>query len=244
MSETAVNSTILTSLQSEALNRLLSEDYFSDITGYIEDDSVTLTRIQNTLKGIQLKDGKQGAAFVVRMPRLVVSGGDVAGPEGTAEIVVECVHLPIYNDSAKGGTGKDADEIALYVVNTLHEYLPRGLDGVRGNFMASNDAIEPIGASEKGVAYLARVRVPITVGRTTRVARPAASASGGNVTATCSTAGAAIYYTTDGSYPGSGNEAATLYGAPFAEPATPYAIRFGAELAGSIPSNTLELEAE
>ena len=244
MSETAVNASILTALQSEALNRLLSESYFSDITGYVEDDSVTLTKIQNTLRGIQLKGGKQGAAFVVRMPRLVVSGGDVAGPEGVAEIVVECVHLPVYNDTDRGGTGKDADEIALYAVNTLHEYLPRGLDGVRGNFMAGTDAIEPVGASEKGVAYLARVRVPVTVGRTRRVARPAASAGGGNITATCSTAGASIYFTTDGSYPGSGNSAATLYSAPFAEPSTPYAIRFGAELSGSIPSNTLELEAE
>ncbi len=37
-------------------------------------------------------------------------------------------------------------------------------------------------------------------------------------TITCSTAGASIYYTTDGSFPWSGNPNATLYTAPFPIP--------------------------
>jgi hypothetical protein len=38
----------------------------------------------------------------------------------------------------------------------------------------------------------------------------------GEATLTCATSGATIFYTLDGTYPGSGNSAAVEYSAPFA----------------------------
>jgi len=58
---------------------------------------------------------------------------------------------------------------------------------------------------------------------------------------TCSTFGAAIYYTTDGSYPGAGNAAATLYTAPFALPEAGTVIRAAAYSEALNPSDVIEM---
>lgn len=72
----------------------------------------------------------------------------------------------------------------------------------------------------------------------TQVAAPVISASSAShpstITLTCATAGAAIYYTTDGSNPGPNN--GTLYSTPFTQSAAAR-IRAGAYKSGSIPSN-------
>ncbi len=67
----------------------------------------------------------------------------------------------------------------------------------------------------------------------TQVAKPAASAGGGNVTLTCATAGAAIFYTTNNSNPAPRN--GTLYTAPFAS--TGQTVKARAFLAGYLISD-------
>lgn len=66
-----------------------------------------------------------------------------------------------------------------------------------------------------------------------KVATPTASASAGNLTLACATAGAAIFYTTDGSAPAPRN--GTLYTAPFAS--SGQTVRTRAFLAGYLNSD-------
>jgi len=228
----AVNRGLLRALQAEVKSRLESDSYFADVTVLAEDVGVTVADIDNALKGIKSKGGKRGAAVVVNLPQIRNASENVPGPQGDVEVKIQCYHIPRFNDAAKGGTGKEADEIALTAINVLHHYLPDGIAGVRGNFLAKrNGGLEPIGGDEDVVGWICRVTIPATVGRSARVARPAVSVDAGLVTATCATTGAAIYWTADGSYPGSGNpDAASLYTAPIPEPASPYLLRFAAEV--------------
>jgi hypothetical protein len=76
----------------------------------------------------------------------------------------------------------------------------------------------------------------------TKVAPVTITNATGSITLACGTSGAAIYYTTDGTFPYFGNANATLYGTPFATPATGTLIRAAAYKTGSVGSNVAELE--
>jgi hypothetical protein len=78
----------------------------------------------------------------------------------------------------------------------------------------------------------------LSVSSPVRVAAPTIAVGTGPVTVTlsCTTSGAAIYYTTDESFPWSGNTTATLYAAPVTVTAS-CNFRACAHKAGSISSD-------
>ena len=65
---------------------------------------------------------------------------------------------------------------------------------------------------------------------------PAISQAGAVIALTCATSGASIYYTLDGSWPGSGNPEAVLYSAPVTLEAGSHDLRVAAQKADHSPS--------
>ena len=84
--------------------------------------------------------------------------------------------------------------------------------------------------------------VEITAERKDKVATPQISASGANITLTCATSGAAVYYTTDESFPGPGNDEALLYSTPFTLASGTHLLRVAGHKAGSACSDAVMAE--
>lgn len=227
-----LNQTILGDLRDDLVGRLQSDAMFSDVTVLAEKPGVTAQTIELALAkgGVSPRRAKQGACAIVMMPGLSFDAPDVPGPEGMVSVEIQCLHRAIYNDADKGGTGKAAETLAIAAANLIHHYRPDGVAGVRGDWLALAPGIEALGTAADGtVGYRCRFEIPATVGRSARVARPAVTVAAGEITATCATAGARIYYTLDGSYPGSGNPEAKRYTAAVTEPTGDYVARFAAE---------------
>ena len=88
-------------------------------------------------------------------------------------------------------------------------------------------------------AWVVKFGTPMELPIPSQVAAPTMTEHAGTVTLACTTTGAAIYYTTDGSYPGSGSTTATLYSVPFIL-TTACTLRSAAQKDGWQASNLVE----
>nr|WP_246438234.1 chitobiase/beta-hexosaminidase C-terminal domain-containing protein [Prosthecobacter vanneervenii] len=75
-----------------------------------------------------------------------------------------------------------------------------------------------------------------------KVSTPTVTQEGAAIALTCTTAGASIYYTLDGTFPGSGNAAASLYTAPISLESGIHQMRVCAQKDGMQASNDLIAE--
>lgn len=220
-------------LQLDLHGRLAADAFFSDI-------EVSLVRprarlgfaqiyelIDSLLGGIKKKAGKAGASAQVLMPASDQLDPNVGGPRLDVLLTVRIQELVVIN-MGPSGTLKTAEEIAERVIQLGHHFIPAG-----GNMLLFADMV-PTDAFDPKVTIDVTFRVQSGLVSLPKVARPviapATGAAPQSVTLTCATPGAAIYYTTDGSYPSSANETATLYTAPFTQ-ATAATIRAAASLA-------------
>jgi hypothetical protein len=220
-------SSLLERLQTDIGDRLNSLAYFADVTVYVLRPRVDCTvpmlqqRINAAIKGLVSKGGKAGVCVFVAMPTAETPRQNVPGPEFSVSVVCQVVEKPVVN-MGTGGTGKSAEEIALEVAQALHHWRPSSSDGGARGFStlyAAQQAIVPVKVEDEAEDVL-RINVTLEarlgLGRPSSVADVTISGTSAAVTLTCATAGAAIYYTTDESFPWLGNTAATLYSAPFA----------------------------
>jgi hypothetical protein len=67
----------------------------------------------------------------------------------------------MFNDVAKGGTGKRAEAIAIQALNTLHHFRPDGIAGIRGEFMGKT--ARPIGSNKLTKGYLVELDIPVNL---------------------------------------------------------------------------------
>lgn len=179
------------------------------------------------------RNGCAGAGVLVHMPEVETMHGNLPGPEFVTTVPLSVVEEPNQN-FAPGGSYLSAEEIAQRVAELLHGYAA-GVWG--GALYAKGPVIQPDSEFPAGLlAYRVQLHLRLMRTQVARVATPTISqGEGGAVTLACGTSGASIYYTTDGSFPGPGNAAATLYAEPFtAEVGT--RLRFGAYGTVLLPS--------
>jgi hypothetical protein len=137
------------------------------------------------------------------------------------ELTVLVIEAPTLNLSAKSGTLISAEDWAMRILETAHGFY---LDAV-GEFVAAQQAVEPAEVDGGKVAYRVRLQCLGAASQRAKVAAPAVSEVNGAIQATCETAGADIYLTLDGSFPGPGNSAALRY-----EAEAPVAVQPGMRL--------------
>lgn len=179
-----------------------------------------------------------GISVVVRATDALIddrdSSGPVFNPIAVTIVIVENVMVNRGTTDAPSSTGtlKTAKSTALRIAGLLHHWKP---DSMPVPLMMSSQGVSLI-VEENGVVQY-NVRLACCGGldvELDQVADPSVSEDAGSVTLSTATAGAAIFYTTDGRKPSP--TAGTLYTAPFS-PGTGVTVKARAWLAGYLPSN-------
>ena len=215
--------------------RLAADSYFSDITVLQQRKGVTDSDILQALSTINEKSGKVGACAVVLMPSLKPKNGNAPSPTYDIRLVVQVIDLPLFNLGANG-TGKSAEQIAQRVRQLCH-LLTTG-EKTSWVFAGSDPLPVDEGSNSYGVAFTRESGDP----HLAKVANVKTEATGPNTLAlSCTTAGAAIRYTLDGTYPAASNAAAVLYTVPI-EITAACTLLAVAEAADHLASNLLKAD--
>lgn len=226
-------------LQKEVRGRLHNDAFFSDIKVMLVREGIDVEKVAADIGPHSKRNGKTGACAIVLMPTVKGREGEAPGPLLNVEVNVQVIESREFNNLASVGTGKSAERIGSNVLNILDMYAPSF-----GSSVMTAAGKLPMRPYETGVddwvSYLVTLDFPLALGRTAKVARPGVSFNGGEITLSCVTSGAAIYYTTDGEYPGPECDTATLYTVPFSP--GPSSVLVAAYKADHIPSNPLAFE--
>jgi len=229
----------LEQLQEDVQFRIMAESYFDTIAIVLQRDGVTINQIQQRVAALNPRGGKTGACIIVLMPTVDVPDANPPGPrfELTQSFIV--LEHPTINRGASG-TGKHGTDIALALLQLFHLFtLGFGATmTARDRAITPNDSFDGLVGlqvdffSRGGLAPQPTVALP-TISTDSAV-------SPATITMACATAGAAIWYTTDGSYPASVNPTAMKYLAPFTQNSGAM-IRAAGELSGNLQSSVREL---
>lgn len=226
----------LVRLQLDLAARLLCDDYFDDLTVVVLRNLIVANDVQAELVHLTVKDGKSGAGVIVGMPSVSVRSPNVGGPELYGEVSIRIREQPTIN-LGTGGTGKDAEAIGLRVLAVLHQF---AIEGV-GSFYAGENALQPFLDEEEGViGQVATFKYHAAQTPDARCVTPTISEAALAVTLATTDGGATIYYTTDGSFPGSyAGSTATAYTVPFTV-TSGTTVRFAAYQTGRLGSDAAQ----
>lgn len=206
----------LTQLQLDIQALLQAEEFFAVIPVLARAQGVTSEEIEARLgkRGLVANaSGKTGCCVVVMMPICDAPDADARGPGLDVVIPVTVYERPIINRAEGTGIGETAEEIALQALSAVHGRILHPCA-----IYADKRAAEPLPLEdEKTVAYMCYFRTHFALAGLPKVARPVIKGTAAAVWIETLAgfglvSGAAIYYTTDGSYPRPGNPTATLYG--------------------------------
>ena len=228
---------LLELLQADVLAVLKNCPELADANIIPEDEGdMEKTILQNlgTLTGGST--AKAGLVIVVMLPEVTEAEPNLPGPPMELSVEIQIIEAPKINRSATG----TAIRSSVAAVRTLASLQLRGL----GNYALRPDA-KPLQPVRVKPGYLSHtVKLLVSNVGIDPPAKPAGVTatwlSGpGTLQLTCATPGAAIRYTTDGTFP---TPAATLYTAPIAAPAVDTTYRAAAYLAGTVPGDVTQVK--
>jgi len=212
----------LNRVQDDIAERLETVKYLEDVTifslrpsrdGKGPQIADLQTNLDKVLAGMVMKNGKNGAAVSVLMPMFDVKSPNLPGPQGELTVEVLAQEHPLINNGVSG-TRKTCESIAICVLQSLHQFR---MEGATQNFYADQDAITPSLEFAPKLTYRLKLRAQLQLRDKPRCLMPTISeVAPFTVQLTNRTIGDSIYFTTDGSFPRSGKESATLYTEPFA----------------------------
>ncbi|MEI7730182.1 MAG: chitobiase/beta-hexosaminidase C-terminal domain-containing protein [Verrucomicrobiota bacterium] len=211
--------TILSDMQADIGDRLRSDTYLASIPVFDEEKGDLASEVQIALGLTSGQQDAYGACLVVLSPIGNDDNPDTPGGPLDIHLAVRVCVDPKINNVAGTGTQIKALTLARRVHRCLKHFASQGrfvaLCPERPSIVPVEDGFAPVAYE---VRFTTRESDP---GRYAKLQAVSISPATGvqtypvTVTLACNTAGAAIYYTLDGSYPRSGNAAAILYTAPF-----------------------------
>jgi hypothetical protein len=202
-------------------DRAAADPFYADIPLFVmrprvaeESFAIIQTRVDEAINCLRLKAGKGGAAVTFLMPQGDTDKPNVSGPQMRFTYTARVQEHPILNFGPKG-TRKSAEEIALHTLQLFHLCMLNG-----ANCLAADPAtLTPSAEFAPKLTYDVRFFAQGNLRPPAKVALPLISPRSGaapqEVTLTCATDGAALWYTLDGSYPSSANPEAEEYDEPF-----------------------------
>src|SRR5580658_10741561 len=203
------------SVQPDVYYKLLTEPWFANIAIFKVREKRLDTEVNRALAGLAGRNGKGGASIEVLMPTLKSALPDTPGPVCTLEQKFIVKEQPTVNQGANG-TGLSVEQIAVNIAQTFQLFF---LGGPMQGFYTAPTFYEYLSAPGDApfIPLAVTLRATFALTALTRTLVPAASAAAETVTLTDQQpgGGSALYYSTDGSFPGSGNPNAILYSTPF-----------------------------
>ena len=222
-----------------------SDAFFDTIGVYLARPRANLTAtqiiaaIQKALACLTPKNGKGGAAVLWGMPTVTCIGNNAPSPHLKATIIASVYENPLVN-MGTSGTLQSAESIGQRLLLLCNQFRPVSLVSP---VVVARQAMLPV-QDDKIVTYNTYFETDLPQDSVETVFPPAFAfdAGAGTLSITCPLTPAAIYYTTDGSYPSPANPiGATLYAAPI-----PYAagteVRAAAYFAPLLPSQELRFK--
>jgi hypothetical protein len=178
------------------------------------------------------RNGRKGCGVIVEVPEVGVASGNLPGPEFDLALTCLILEDPVTNLAPQTGTLKPADQVAQRILEVGHGWRiePHGEFFARGPSLREAADFEPLRA------FRCQLNLKLPRTQTTRTAlnQNSISEASGEITLTVPE-GAEIYYTTDGTFPGPGNPAATIYSGVFTATAGTV-IRWAAYKVDELPS--------
>ena len=217
-------SSILTSIQQEIADRLLADSFFATIPVLVETPRDMAFELQSGVAAA-------GTYGVVLVPQALVSAPTAPGPFfDPVEIAVR------FRENIPVADGPHALEVAETALALLHLYRPTTINEV---IVAAPTALKAVKEPDV-VAYEIAVRTQAGASYAVpQLDAPEISIAGTGwpltVTLSSDQAGAAVYYTLDGSQPAPRGPTSYLYSAPFVV-SGPALLRTRAWLAGFVAS--------
>lgn len=200
---------LLEKLEADAYGILRATASLADAQIVRADEGLTEADVAQklvTLTGTE----KKGLGIVILPAEIDKAEREQPGPPVKAMVSVQVIEAVIIN-RGETGTGIKANVAAIRVLNALHHQR-------MGNRLlyAEKNPVEALPMKAGFVGYMVTLYSEANGGTLTGRVRQLAFSldENGDLVIETATAGAAIYYTTDGSFPGAANEAATLYSAP------------------------------
>jgi hypothetical protein len=212
------------SIQQEVADRLLADPFFATIPILVEQPRDVSYELQTSVAAA-------GTYGVVLVPQALVSAPTAPGPFfDPVEIAVR------FRENTPVASGPHALEVAETALALLHLYRPTTINEV---FTAAPTALRAV-KEPNVVAYEIQLRTQAGASYAVpQLDAPVISSAGTEspqtVTLSSDQAGAAIYYTLDGSQPAPRGPTSILYTAPFVVSA-PSLLRTRAWLAGFVAS--------
>lgn len=243
---------ILEELQDAAVARILGDEFLGELPVLKEQASTTSdgdgnvisevddieVKVLNALATLNEKNGKSGACAVVMMPTVEAANPNIPGLSAELVLRVRYIVNPLFNNAATGFL-KSEGQLALRGAVLFQHW---SINGGVNPFAYAKEPVQPINGDlppgNNGYEVEHRMRWGVNSGD--KVNRPLIAVAAGFATITCSTSGAAIRYTLDGTAPSAGNPAALDYSAPVAV-SSGDAIKAAASKADFFESDTTNL---
>jgi hypothetical protein len=194
-------------LQTDAYYKLLAETALQNWNIVLLRDELFASEIAVSAVWQTPRNGKAGGGIIVGMPLLTVEDPDAPGPELTANLIFTVLEQPDMNT-----TGLFSEDVVFLILQILHEFAT----AQNCTLYAKGSVVTPNRDFEGIRGYNVRLEARLAGGGAIPAATPVITFAADTATITCATGGAAIYYTTDGSFPSSANAAAQVYAAPVA----------------------------
>ncbi len=224
--------------QEDMTGRLQADPSFiNTVKVFAQRRGITENDVMTALGATNQQGQKTGLVAIVLMPKLTTDATAAPGPRYFTRYAVQVIDWPLMR-RVQGGAGISGETIAERIRVILH-YFAFG----RGQTIVF-DGMEPAPLEDQTqVSYILYFKRLSVDNPGIKVVMPTISPKEGaapqTVTLTGASAGAAIYYTTDGTYPSSQNPTALLYSGAITI-STACTLRAAAELSGSQQSNVAQ----
>ena len=229
---------LLINAKTDLYYRLLGDEMLAPVSILIDDEHDLANRAKVQAGPSNVRAGKTGASVTVSaVAVLSLNSGETPTPLMALSCVFEVMEDVIINDGSDG-TGINAGEIVARLIQLLHQsHFDHRFTGLRLSPSAPVVEIDAEKNGHRGYA-VTFVADQMAITNVATCASVAIDNNAGVITLTCNTSGTTIYYTTNGTYPGSGNTAATVYSTPFT-PSAGVTIRAAAQKTGLNPSKII-----
>ena len=194
----------LDQLQADAAAILAACPGLSTAAHVIDDGGDTEARVNKMLAMSRDNGGKSGLAVIVLPPEVEVAEPNLPGPVMVAVQEIQILEHAKLNRETDKGTGIRSSTAAVLALRCLH------LQTIGPcTWYADPKAISALPVKEGFVSHSVTLRVRAHVPTPAKPSQVTATWADSELSLACSTTGASIYYTTDGTYPRPGN--GTLY---------------------------------